>query len=101
MSVTVRGEVLPSWGGHSMAVRVHNEADYDDFRRQEGITTVPFYECDSLGLRRHSIYLSRGLANQVHAGDVVDLVVNAQSTKRGRNLRLGPIRVVQPAPQNP
>ncbi len=82
-----------------MAVRVHNEADYDDFRRQEGITTIPFYERDSHDQRRHSIYLGQGLASQVHAGDVVDLVVNAQSTKRGRNLRLGPIRVVQPALQ--
>jgi hypothetical protein len=82
-----------------MAVRVHNEADYDDFRRREGITTIPFYERDSHGQRRHSIYIGQGLASQVHAGDIVELVVNARTTRRGRNLRLGPIRVVQPAPQ--
>jgi hypothetical protein len=80
-----------------MAVRVFNGQDFDDFLNREGVTTIPFYERDSQGQRRHSIYLGRRMASRVQPGDIVELVVNARTTKRGRNLKLGPIQVIQPA----
>jgi hypothetical protein len=94
MSITVRGRVLSSWGGHSRAVRVQNEEEWVDWYQKEKITTKMFFELDSDGKKRPSIYLGKSMAESVSDGDVVELTVEAQDTKRGRNLRLIAIRVV-------
>ena len=55
MGITVRGRVLPSWGGHSKAVRVHTQTELEAWWEEEGVTTQLFYERDQDGRKRPSI----------------------------------------------
>lgn len=92
MTITVRGRVLPSWGNQSKAVRVHNEDEFLAWIKDEGVTSRVLYENDEDGEKRPSVYLSPSMAGQVNDGDLVELTIEAQDTKRGRNLRMLEIR---------
>jgi hypothetical protein len=94
-TITVRGRVLSSWGRHSKAVRVHNEDEWLAWNKREKITTKMFFEPDSDGMKRPSIYLGQRMAERVNDGDLVELSVEGRDTKRGRNLHLVELRVVQ------
>jgi hypothetical protein len=58
VSITVRGRLLPTWGNHSRAVRVHNEEEFLAWVQEEGVTTQILFEADEDGLKRASIYIS-------------------------------------------
>lgn len=88
MEFTVRGRVLPSWGGNSKAVRVNNEEEFLAWVEEEGVTTQIFYESDEDGEKRPSVYLGDKMAGQVDDGDLVELRMETQDTKKGRNFRL-------------
>jgi len=99
MAIKVKGRVLPSWGGHSKAVRVQNQDEWERWNQTEGVTTKAYYERDKDGQKRPSVYLNARMASQVAEGDIVELVVETRDTKRGRNLRLVSIDVLEKAPQ--
>ena len=88
MGITVRGMVLPSWGGKSRAVRVLIQDELEEWWLREKVTTKLLYEPDREGIKRPSIYLSDRMAAAVQEGDMVKLEIEARDTKRGRNLKL-------------